>query len=362
MTQPQPPSQPVTKAQVAAAVLAAQAFRGDNDPNVKTLRTIAVASTMLANARDRAYTYAYTLILRTWRNVDVYDGRSVQAFTQTAAGYMKTAQSAVAQQSAAAQKQILTSMDITVPKGVVPSDPVDVRGTPTVHDDGTIDLTLGTSHVNYDVGGHQVVDLDEDATTVGMFNRPARTQRYLESKGVGSAEARAAAELRMQTLVGDNLMLAQRLAEAEILAHAASVDSRVIGLRRVIHPELSRTGVCGLCVAASDRLYRVRELRPIHSGCNCTTAAVTEDFDPADELNAVDLKALYGDAGGTSGAHLKRTKYSTDEHGELGPVLVPKKDYKPRKAQPAPARGNDAPRVNRKARPRSGQGVKAAAK
>ena len=60
---------------------------------------------------------------------------------------------------------------------------------------------------------------------------------------------------------------------------------------------------------------------------------MTEDYDPADELNAVDLSQLYRDSGGTSGAHLKRTRYQVDEHGELGPVLVPKAKYKPRTAK-----------------------------
>jgi hypothetical protein len=66
------------------------------------------------------------------------------------------------------------------------------------------------------------------------------------------------------------------------------------------------------------------------SNCKCTIAAVTEDYDPADDLNTVDLNALYKDAGGNSVAHLKRTRYQVDEHGELGPTLVPKSKYKPR--------------------------------
>lgn len=351
MTQPQtPPNQGITTEQALAAIAAAQALRSGHDQEATAIQTVAAMSASLATARDRAYTYAYTLIHRLWVNVDVYDGNSVQAFTEAAGNYMSTAQSAVAQTAAAAQSQILTAMGVDLPAAAAASDPVDVRGTPSIGSDNTADITTGESHVDYQDGGRQTVNLDNDASTIGMFNRPARVQRYLESKGVGSAQARQEAEDRMSLLVGDNLMLAQRLAEAEIIAHAASVDERVIGLRRVIHPELSRTGTCGLCIAASDRVYRVKELMPMHGRCKCTTAAVTREFDPADALNAVDLKQLYDVAGGTSSVELKRTRYQVDDHGELGPVLVPQKAYKPRK-QVTPQRRNDAPR-QRKARVR----------
>jgi hypothetical protein len=90
------------------------------------------------------------------------------------------------------------------------------------------------------------------------------------------------------------------------------------------------SGYYRLHIAASDRIYHVGQLLPIHGNCKCTIAAVTEDYDPADDLNAIDLNQLYKDSGGTSGAHLKRTRYQVDEHGELGPVLVPKAKYKPR--------------------------------
>lgn len=353
MTQPQtPPNQGITTEQALAAIAAANALRTENDRQDTAILTIMAMSEAMATARDRAYTYAYSLIHRAWTGVNVYRGAEVQAFTETAGGYMATAQSAVAQTAAATQRQILGAMGVTVPPSAVPSDPVDVRGTPSIGADNVAVVKTGESHVDYGDGGPRIVNLDEDATTVGMFNRPARTQRYLESKGMGSVHARQEAEDRMSLLVGDNLMLVQRLAEAEVLAHAAgdtgivdtkgrqieAIPAEIIGYRRVIHPEKSRTGVCGLCIAASDRMYRVRELMPVHTNCKCTTAAVTAEFDPADVLNQADLKELYGLAGGTSGASLKRVKYSTDEHGELGPILVPQKPYKPRKSQPSPQR------------------------
>ena len=97
----------------------------------------------------------------------------------------------------------------------------------------------------------------------------------------------------------------------------------------------------GLCVAAPTGCTQWRELRPIHDRCKCTTAPVTEEHDPADNLNAVDLARIYELSGGTSGAHLKRTRYQIDEHGELGPVLVPSRKYKPR-GKKAQERADDA--------------------
>jgi hypothetical protein len=94
------------------------------------------------------------------------------------------------------------------------------------------------------------------------------------------------------------------------------------GTRRVIHPELSKGGTCGLCVAASDRIYHVSELRAVHGRCECTTLPIVGEQDPGHALNDLDLRRLYKHAGGTDAAGLKRTRYKILEHGELGPVLT----------------------------------------
>ena len=194
---------------------------------------------------------------------------------------------------------------------------------------GRVELDYSGTTVNY--ADQKPVDLDaERATTEEILNRPARAFRYQESRGATRDEAAQAALHRLDALIEDNLMLAQRLAESEVINAAAEIDdSPVVAMRRIIHPELSRSGSCGLCIAASDRLYTVRELLPIHANCKCTSAPVTMRHDPADALNKVDLGKLYQDTGGTSAAHLKRTRYQIDQHGELGPTLVPAKAYKP---------------------------------
>lgn len=39
------------------------------------------------------------------------------------------------------------------------------------------------------------------------------------------------------------------------------------GWRRILHPELSETGPCALCVVAADRVYRTEDLLPLHNRC-----------------------------------------------------------------------------------------------
>lgn len=329
MTSPSQPDAGLTYEQALAIVAGAAAAQ---TTAAAAEAIVAAMSASVAAARDAALGFAMAVIGQLWNELNVYDGAAVQEFTELAGQHMVEAQTMVAATAAAAQSQILSAMGVVAP--LVSADPADVRGTAVIAEDGTVEVSRDTAEVRYTDGSRQVIDLDEDASTVGIFNRPARTQRYLESQGVGSAEARAEAEQRMLTLVDGNLMLAQRLAEAEIIAKAAAIDDRVIGLRRVIHPEMSRTGTCGLCIAASDRIYTVRELMPIHARCQCTTAAVTREFDPADVLNAVDLTQLYSDAGDTtSGKELKRIRYKVNEHGELGAVLVPAKRAKSTKAR-----------------------------
>lgn len=131
-----------------------------------------------------------------------------------------------------------------------------------------------------------------------------------------------AAVERVKAVADMDVQLADRAQTQAIYSDAA--DRGVItGYRRVIHPEESRGGSCGLCVAASDRLYSAHEPKPIHARCHCTTLPVLDGADPGSLLNAADLRRLYKEAGGTHTAKLAGTRYKIDEHGELGPLLNP---------------------------------------
>jgi hypothetical protein len=112
-------------------------------------------------------------------------------------------------------------------------------------------------------------------------------------------------------------------AQAATSLTAAHERGIVTGYRRVIHPELSRGGTCGLCVAASDRVYHVAELMPIHHRCNCLPSPIVDGNDVGSVVNAGDLKRLYKDAGSTHRKDLKRTRYQVTDGGALGPLLEP---------------------------------------
>lgn len=90
--------------------------------------------------------------------------------------------------------------------------------------------------------------------------------------------------------------------------------------RRVIRPEVSKSGTCGLCLVAADRVYRRSSLLPLHARCKCVVVAVT-DADPGKSLNAGSLSAVYSAVGSTSADALKRTRVQVVQHSELGPQL-----------------------------------------
>ena len=297
------------------------------------LATAAAANTIIS-ARDRAAEHAKQAIHQLWLAVNPYDETAVAAFAAQAARIMMAAQQAAAKAAAVGQAHQLAAVGVKA--AATQSVPLDVRAPVAAIKDGL--LVLAQHAVNVDYAGGTAKVAAADMSTLGVFKRPAAVYRYAKSKGATDVQAQALAGQRIDDLIDDNLMLAQRLAQQQVLAAAAEpVDldgrpkakTKIIGYRRVIHPELSYGGTCGMCIAASDRIYHVAELMPIHAHCKCTIAAITEDYDPADDLNAVDLNQLYKDAGGTSVAHLKRTRYKVDQHGELGSVMVPKSKYKP---------------------------------
>lgn len=122
---------------------------------------------------------------------------------------------------------------------------------------------------------------------------------------------------RLRTTVDEDVSRAQTSATLDRYK-----GSKVLEYRRVLHPELSKTGSCGLCVVAADRWYSTSNLMPLHANCHCGVAPAGSDYDPGFQLNQKDLKRLYDEAGGTSSSALKQVRVKTITHGELGPVLL----------------------------------------
>jgi hypothetical protein len=164
------------------------------------------------------------------------------------------------------------------------------------------------------------------AAIVEVYKRPWRERAYVErttreeggTPQAVSEKGKKAFEERLATIVRDDVMLTAR-DEAQKVYEASP---KVIGYRRVIHPELSESGTCGLCVVASTRLYSTSELMEIHDNCKCTVAEVTSVFDPGLTLNREDLDAIYNAAGSNYAEQLKQLRVRTVEHGELGPMLL----------------------------------------
>lgn len=150
------------------------------------------------------------------------------------------------------------------------------------------------------------------------YGRVADTVRLQAARGVSLDQAVTMGLQRADTMVRWDSGLARR----EQWRQSLAANPQAIGWRRVIHPELSRGGTCGLCIAAADRIYSIVTLAPLHGRCHCTVSPVTRTADPGGTLNDEDLKRVYESASSTYAADLKRVRYNVHQHGELGPVLT----------------------------------------
>ncbi|MFG1872138.1 hypothetical protein [Micromonospora arborensis] len=160
---------------------------------------------------------------------------------------------------------------------------------------------------------------------LAAYTRVAAQYRYRISEGDSPDVAQRKALQRAQAMAQTDVALAQRAQEHEVLRQFD--PNEVIGYRRILRPELSKEGPCGLCIVAADRWYRVEELKPLHDNCKCAVLPILRMNDPGLKLNGDDLKRLYIAAAGgegrtTAGRRLNRVRAVITEDGELGPILV----------------------------------------
>ncbi len=182
----------------------------------------------------------------------------------------------------------------------------------------------------YERGGSAIVE---------VYKRPARQLEYKIREDMKQLELESGTKTawpervtdeqwkeftdRMATIVEDDLAATAR-DEAQKILWAAP---KVIGYRRVIHPEFSKTGTCGLCVVASSRFYTKAELMPLHGNCKCTISPITSTQDLGTRLNREDLDKIYREAGSNYAEDLKKIGVTINEHGELGPILTRKGNH-----------------------------------
>ncbi len=151
------------------------------------------------------------------------------------------------------------------------------------------------------------------------YGRVADSYRYnVVARGDSEEAAARKAVTRISAAAWTDVTLAVREQY-----QASFDDERIVAWRRVLLGTRQTGGPpCGLCVVAADRIYRRKDLMPIHSRCRCGVLPILDGMDPGLRLNQDDLTALYNAAGGTGAGGLLNVKVALTEHGELGPVLV----------------------------------------
>lgn len=159
-----------------------------------------------------------------------------------------------------------------------------------------------------------------------VHTRPSEVYKRAIAMGETDERATELALKRAINLILSDLTLQERKVESAFLQRLG-----ILEYRRIIHPELSRTGTCGLCIAAADRTYQTSQLMPIHPpSCNCTVMPIVGEYDPAVELNQASLYAAVAaeakSLGQTDLSHV-RVAYQVNEHGEYGPVLSKVNDH-----------------------------------
>lgn len=151
-----------------------------------------------------------------------------------------------------------------------------------------------------------------------VHHRPAEAYKRAIATGSTHAEALVKAGIRAKGLAFTDLSLQARGAQQAVLDRAG-----ITTFRRVIRPELSKTGTCGMCIVAADQIYSSGDLMPLHPpSCNCAVMPIIGDADPGRQLNREDLDKLYADAGSNRAEDLRRTRYTVNQHGEFGPTLT----------------------------------------
>jgi hypothetical protein len=249
---------------------------------------VAVLVAQEAQSYDTIHDNLITAVLALWASFSAYwAGDSVVDIAQRISRLVIAGQRNVGRLTEAHLRQQFRRMGLELPRGTIVDLPPDLR-------------------------------LGADAPEV--YQRPVRQVRYLDSVGTLLDDAVEQATDRLVKQIESDLQLAR--AEASKQLYFVTNPKQITGWRRIIHPELGN--VCGLCIAASDRIYQRIQRMDLHPGCKCTTLPITTEDDPGRKLNAEDLSRIYAAAGGTTESRaLAQVRVEVKRNGELGDILVP---------------------------------------
>lgn len=126
-----------------------------------------------------------------------------------------------------------------------------------------------------DVNYRKGVDPEE------VYQRPFRQIWTDLQKGKDLNESIEKATKRLENTVKTDIQLAKTHAARDFIQEQGNIQ----GYRRVL------TGAenCGLCIVASTQRYHVRDLLPIHPGCDCAVAPILGTQDPGQTINSTML-------------------------------------------------------------------------
>lgn len=173
--------------------------------------------------------------------------------------------------------------------------------------------------------GSPSTGLVDTATLRGMavadlYRRPAASLYAALAEGKAFDAAQSMAGTRLKSLVSTDLQLSMTHQARRSLG-----GSGVEAYRRVLRGR----GDCALCVVASTQRYWVKDLLPIHPGCNCDVEPLGAGDHRDHVLDEAQLEFVHDQVQGFTGESDRggrspdyRKLIVVREHGEIGPLLT----------------------------------------
>lgn len=228
--------------------------RADAPQADSTAALAPLVALVAAQAAARARLTAQAVAVATAAATRFHGWYDSDRITEWAAGLAKQIEALQRAQAQSTDAYLARAMSTIAGGGIRPSGRVDVSA-----------LRDGVTHAGAyaraaDVYRWQQSQFDQFARVLAETKDVAALAPLDIADPVTAAQHRVAAVADMDMQLADRAQSAQSMQDQR-----RRLDIR--GYRRVIHPELSKGGTCGLCIAASDRVYHVDDLKALHGRC-----------------------------------------------------------------------------------------------